>query len=92
MKGNGKLIDNEDIQVQVQIRDSYLNNKGINLVLYGISIDIQDNCNYPMHSYGRNGRTISISGPKVDYSRILKAKIRGSNWDSKINRKLIKLS
>jgi len=82
VKGNGKIIDNDEIQVGVQLRDGYLNNKGINLILWGISTDIQDNCNYPMHNYGRNGRTISISGPKVDYSKILKAKIRSSKRQS----------
>ena len=84
VKGDGKIIDNENLEVGVQIRKSYLS-RTIKLVMWGIMQDINDKCSYPLNSYGIDGHSVSISGPKVDCSEILRSKIRRSRRQSPDN-------
>jgi len=77
VKGDGNIVHNNNLRVGVQIRKGYFP-RSSKIVLGGISKDINEQCNYPMHSYGIDGHYIGISGPKVDYSNILSSKIRRS--------------
>ncbi len=85
VKGNGKIINNENLEVQVQIRDKYLS-KNVRLIMLSIMEDLNDKCSYPQHCYGLDGRSIAISGPKVDYSNILSSKIRRSRRQAPDNK------
>ncbi len=81
VKGNGKIVDNENIEVGVQVREEY-QAQTPKIVLWGHSENLHEKCIYPLHCYGINGHTISIAGPKVDYSEILRSKIRKSRRQS----------
>ena len=72
---DGKIINNDNIEVGVQIRKAYLDQR-FKVMLFGIMEDLDDNCRYPGHSYGADGHTISISGPRVDFAKVLRAKYR----------------
>jgi hypothetical protein len=74
---DGKIINNEDLEVGVQIREKY-GNKNLKLLLTIHSGHIHENCIYPGHVYAEDGKSISIVGPKVDYSKILIKKIKDS--------------
>ena len=77
VKRDGKIINNDNLEVGVQIREAYLNQR-IKVVFFGIMEDLDDNCRYPVHSYGVDGHTISISGPRVDFTKTLRAKFHRS--------------
>jgi len=88
VKGNGKIIDNENLEVQVQTRERYLL-RSPKIVLWGIMEDLNEKCRYPQHCYGIDGHSISIAGPKVDYSDILRSKIKKSRRQSPDNKAYI---
>ncbi|MBT9132501.1 MAG: hypothetical protein DDT32_01226 [Syntrophomonadaceae bacterium] len=81
VKGDGRIISNANFDVHVQRREHYLA-KEVSVTMGVISQDLHDNCSYPSHLYGINGHSVSISGPKVDYSEVLKNKIRKSRRQS----------
>lgn len=71
---DGCIIHNEKIEVGVQRRETSY--KGpIRMILTGISEDIRDQCFYPMCVYMADGKTLSLSGPKVDYTCVLRGKL-----------------
>jgi len=71
---NGYIIHNEKIEVGVQRRQTSY--KGpLRAILLGISEDLRDHCFYPMHAYMADGKTLSLSGPKVDYTGVLREKL-----------------
>lgn len=84
VKGDGKIINNENLEVGVQTRESY-QPRTIKLVLRGIMQDTNDKCSYPLSLYGVDGHSVSISGPKIDYSEILRSKIKRSRRQSPDN-------
>ena len=88
VKGDGKIIDNENLEVQVQLREGYFPTS-VNLVLLSIMEDLNDKCHYPQNCYSINGHSISIAGPKVDYSNILRSKIKRSRGQSPNNKPYI---
>lgn len=88
VKGNGKIIDNENLEVQVQTRGGYLL-RSPRIVLWGIMEDLNEKCRYPQHCYGIDGHSISVAGPKVDYSDILRSKIKKSRRQSPDNKPYI---
>jgi hypothetical protein len=71
---DGKIIDNDNLEVQVQIRDQY-GNPDISTLIVMVIQDISTNCYYPGHAFSFNGKTMSIGGPKLDYSKFLLRKI-----------------
>lgn len=77
VKRDGKIINNDNFEVGVQVRNSYMDQR-IRFSLFGIMEDLVDNCRYPLHSYGIDRHTISIGGPRVDFSKILRAKLSRS--------------
>ncbi|GAI87726.1 unnamed protein product, partial [marine sediment metagenome] len=77
VKRDGKVINNDNLEVGVQIRETYLDQR-IKIMLFGIMEDLNDHCRYPGHSYGADGHTISISGPRVDFAKVLRAKFNRS--------------
>ena len=81
---SGIVINNNKLIVQINVRNTY-DNKMVQMTMFGISQDTNENCNYPLHVYFRNGHTLSISGPKIDYQSILREKITRSRCQSPIN-------
>ena len=79
--GDGKIIDNPNLEVQVQMREAYAD-KRISVILHAIIQDLHTNCYYPSHTYARDGITLSLSGPEVDYTKVLKNKINKSRSQS----------
>ncbi len=77
VKRDGKIINNDNLEVGVQIREVYLDQR-IKVTLFGIMEELDDNCRYPLHSYSVDGHTISISGPRVDFAKVLRAKFHRS--------------
>jgi hypothetical protein len=82
--GDGKIIDNEGIEVQLIKRESY-SDKRFRLIWTIISKNIDENCSYPGHVYGINGLTVSLSGPKVDSKKYLREKLKKSKSQSPNN-------
>lgn len=79
--GDGTIIHNANLKVGVQIRKAYAG-KGIAIILVPTMKDLHTNCYYPGHVYGRDGKTLSLCGPEVDFTRVLKDKIRKSRHQS----------
>ncbi|MCK4354419.1 MAG: hypothetical protein KAW83_04120 [Dehalococcoidia bacterium] len=79
--GDGRIIHNPDIEIQVIRREAY-GDKRLSATMSMITEDMNDNCRYVGHAYMRDGITLSLSGPKVDYTKILKEKIRKSKSQS----------
>lgn len=79
--GDGTLIHNANLKVGVQIRKAYAG-KGIAGILVITTKDLHTNCYYPGHVYIRDGKTLSLCGPEVDFIRVLKDKIRKSRHQS----------
>ncbi|MFC1932273.1 hypothetical protein ACFLXU_01415 [Chloroflexota bacterium] len=77
VKRDGKIINNDNFEVGVQVRDEYMP-LTIKFSMFGIMEDLVDHCRYPSHSYGIDRHTISIGGPQVDFSKILRAKLSRS--------------
>lgn len=77
VKRDGKIINNDNFEVGVQVRNEYMPQR-IMFSIFGIMEDLVDNCRYPLHSYGIDRHTISIGGPRVDFSKILRAKLSRS--------------
>jgi hypothetical protein len=82
--GNGKIIDREDIEVQVIKRETYTDMR-FQTNLFMMCKVIDNNCNYPGNVYGIDGLTISLSGPKVDSTNLLRAKLKKSKRQSPIS-------
>ncbi len=77
VKRDGKIINNDNLEVGVQIREAYLDQR-VKVMLFGIMEDLDNNCRYPLHSYGVDGHTISLAGPRVDFSKVLRNKFARS--------------
>ena len=82
--GDGRIIHNANLEVQVMTRQAY-GNKRLSMILTMIEQDTYENCSYPGHAYGRHGLTVSLSGPKVDYTKVLREKIGKSRRQSPQN-------
>jgi len=82
--GDGRIIHNANLEVQVMTRQAY-GNKRLSMILTMIEQDTYENCSYPGHAYGRHGLTVSLSGPKVEYTKVLREKIRKSRRQSPQN-------
>jgi hypothetical protein len=78
---DGRIVHNPNLEVQVIRRQAYAD-KRLSVTMSVITEDKYANCRYPGHIYIRNGLTLSLSGPKVDYSKVLKDKIRRSRKQS----------
>lgn len=74
VKGEGNIIYNEDIEVHAIKKDEYSDKRFI-INLRGFMYSLHENCLYPNNIFMMGGRTISIVGPKVDFSKFLKRKI-----------------
>jgi hypothetical protein len=74
---DGKIIDNENLEIGIQIREKY-GNKNLQLFMAIHSRHINENCVYPGNVFLEDGKSMSIAGPKVDYSKILIKKIKDS--------------
>lgn len=81
---SGNIIHNSNIRVSVQMREpNSRETKGpLGMMLGGISEDLRDQCFYPLHVYMEGSVTLSLSGPKVDYSKILRGKLGKSRRQS----------
>lgn len=79
--GDGRIINNPDLEVQVIKRETYAN-KRLHFVMGMVVKDIYENCSYPGHAYGIDGITLSLSGPKVDYTKVLREKLKKSKGQS----------
>ena len=89
--GDGRIINNPDLEVQVITREAHEAHwdKKIYVIMSIIEIDLSDNCSYPGHVYCRDGITLSLSGPQVDYTKVLREKIRRSRSQSPQDRPYI---
>ena len=85
VKGDGKIIDNENLEVGVLTRESYQAGTTKLVLGGGIMQDTNAKCNYPLSLCGIDGHSVLISGPKVDYSKILRSKIKRSRRQSPDN-------
>jgi hypothetical protein len=81
VSSNGKIIDNADVLVNI-IKREIPNNKRVKLYMSMIQENLDERCRYPGHVFGIDGITLSISGPKVNYGKIFKEKIRRSRNQS----------
>jgi len=79
--GDGMIINNQDLEVQVMKRAGYAD-KRFAFTMVMITKDLHDNCSYPGHFYARDGITLSLSGPKVDYTKVLREKLQRSRSQS----------
>lgn len=79
--GDGIIVNNQDLEVQVMKREAYAD-KRLHLVMGMVVEDLYENCRYPGHAYGINGITLSLSGPKVDYTKVLREKFKKSKSQS----------
>lgn len=79
--GGGRIINNADLEVQVMKREMYGNNQ-FSIVMTIFMQDLPENCIYPGHVYYKDGISMSVSGPKVDYSKVLKEKFKRSKRQS----------
>lgn len=77
VQANGRLIDNPEILVNV-IRRETPTDKRFRIWMGMIEEALDERCRYPGDSYGIDGITISIAGPKVSYKSVLREKIRRS--------------
>ncbi len=82
--GDGRIISNQDLEVQVITRQAHEEHwdKKIYVIMSIIETDLSDNCSYPGHAYCREGVTLSLSGPQVNYTKVLREKIRRSRRQS----------
>ncbi len=71
----GHVISDVNLEVQVIPRDAY-GSKNISLRMGMISVDLSTNCRYPGDVFGRDGLTVSICGPLVDYKGVLRKSLR----------------
>ena len=81
--GDGRIIDNEDIEVQI-LQRGFINKR---LVFYMsmISKNIYNNCSYPGHIYGASGIMVSLAGPKVNSEKFIRNTIKRSRIQSPNN-------
>ena len=79
--GDGRIINNPDLEVQVIKREAYAD-KRLHFVMGMVVKDLYENCSYPGHAYGIDGITLSLSGPKVDYTKVLREKFKKSKGQS----------
>jgi hypothetical protein len=84
----GNIINNEDLEVNVIARAEYVD-KRFSGGMGGIIENMSDNCRYPNHVFFKNGITMSLSGPKVDYSKILRYKLEKSRDQSYLKKPFI---
>jgi len=82
--GDGRIISNSDLEVQVSKRDAF-GDKRFRLIMTMIAEDIDEKCKYPGHVYVAGGITMAFSGPKLGYQRILRDKMRESKLQSPHN-------
>jgi len=89
--GDGRIINNPDLEVQVIMREANEAHwdKKIHVIMTIIETDLSDNCSYPGHVYCKDGITLSLSGPQVDYAKVLREKIRRSRSQSPQDRPYI---
>ncbi len=89
--GDGRIINNQDLEVQVITREAHEAHwdKKIYVIMGIIEIDLSDNCSYPGHVYCKEGITLSLSGPQVNYAKVLREKIRRSRCQSPQDRPYI---
>lgn len=79
--GDGIIINNPDLEVQVIKREAYAN-KRLCFIMSMVVEDQYENCRYPGHAYTMGGITLTLSGPKVDYSKVLREKLKKSKGQS----------
>jgi hypothetical protein len=85
VKREGNIIDNEDLEVNVIPRSDY-GDKRFTIIMGGITESLSENCSYPNHVFFKDGVTMSLSGPKVDYSKILRNKLEKSRPQSDVKK------
>ncbi len=86
--GDGNIINNSDIEVNVMKMEVY-QDKNFFIILSMIVQNISENCYYPGHVYVKDGITVSLSGPKVDYAKVLKERFKKSKSQSPDNKPYI---
>jgi hypothetical protein len=83
--GDGRIIHNENLEVQVIRREADWGKNWdgkLHIMMEIVEEDLFSNCRYPGHVYVRDGITLSLSGPKVDYTKVLRGKITKSRSQS----------
>lgn len=84
VSADGTIIHNENIEVGVIIRTNY-GSPMINVIVDMDVQDLNDNKFYPAQAYLEDGKSISIAGPLIDFSKVIKKKIKDSRKQSTFN-------
>ncbi len=75
--GNGFIINNEDMELQVTKQETNADNP-LCVCLTGISEDIDEQSKYPLHVFMQSRFAVSLAGPKVDFKSVIREKLRKS--------------
>jgi len=75
--GDGIIINNPSLEVQIIKREAYADRR-LRLIMSMIVEDLNDKCRYPGHAYTKDGITLTLSGPKVSYAKVLREKFKKS--------------
>lgn len=77
----GYIINNKKLQVHTIPRSNGIQT-GFTILMNGMIEDTNSKTTYPGHIFMKDGRSISISGPLVDFKKIIKKKIEKSRKQS----------
>ncbi|MCH8911756.1 MAG: hypothetical protein IH867_13610 [Chloroflexi bacterium] len=72
---DGNIVNNEPFVVNVVLREGY-RATGISVRFDMIIEDIRTGDRSPGHGFGKNGRTVVVHGPDVDYKAVLIDRVR----------------
>ena len=81
VKIDGKIINNENFEVGIQLRDNYGDLRVVG-VMDMIMEDNNTGERVPAHVFLEDGKALAIHGPDIDYKKILQQKVKNARNQS----------